>query len=131
ANNSRLNNVSTRGNVGINNDVLIGGLIVHGGSSKRVILRALGPTLASYGVNGTLRDPTLELRNASGTVLASNDDWSTGAQAAAITSSGYQPANGTESAIISTLPAGNYTAIVRGFSSSTGIALFEAYDLDP
>jgi hypothetical protein len=73
----------------------------------------------------------LELHDSSGNLLASNDDWGTGSQATAISSSGYSPANAKESAIIATLPTGNYTAIVRGVNNSTGIALVDAYDLDP
>ena len=130
---TRLSNISTRGQVGTDQNVLIGGLIINGSTSKKLIIRAVGPSLASppFSLSGTLSNPTLELHDSSGNLLASNDDWGSGTQAAAISASGYQPSNARESAIIATLASGNYTAIVRGVNNSTGIALVEAYDLDP
>jgi len=130
---TRLSNISTRGQVGTDQNVLIGGLIINGSTSKKLIVRAVGPSLASppFSLSGTLSNPTLELHDSSGNLLASNDDWGSGTQAAAISASGYQPPNARESAIIATLASGNYTAIVRGVNNSTGIALVEAYDLDP
>jgi hypothetical protein len=130
---TRLSNISTRGQVGTNQNVLIGGLIISGSTSKKLIVRAIGPSLASppFSLTGTLSNPTLELHDTSGNLLASNDDWGSGTQAAAISASGYQPSNAKESAIIATLASGNYTAIVRGVNDSTGIALVDAYDLDP
>ena len=130
---SRLSNISTRGQVGTDQSVLIAGLIIEGSTSKKLIIRALGPSLAAppFSLSGTLSNPALELHDSSGNLLASNDDWGTGTQAAAISSSGYSPPNAKESAIIATLPTGNYTAIIRGVNNSTGIALVEAYDLDP
>ena len=130
---TRLSNISTRGQVGTDQNVLIGGLIINGSTSKKLIVRAVGPSLASppFSLSGTLSNPTLELHDSSGNLLASNDDWGSGAQAAAISASGYQPSNARESAIIATLASGNYTAIVRGVNNSTGIALVDAYDLDP
>jgi Matrixin len=130
---TRLSNISTRGQVGTNQNVLIGGLIISGSTSKKLIVRAIGPSLASppFSLTGTLSNPTLELHDTSGNLLASNDDWGSGTQAAAISASGYQPSNAKESAIIATLASGNYTAIVRGVNDSTGIAVVDAYDLDP
>ena len=130
---TRLSNISTRGQVGTNQNVLIGGLIINGSTSKKLIVRAIGPSLASppFSLSGTLSNPTLELHDSSGNLLASNDDWGGGTQAAAISASGYQPSNAKESAIIATLASGNYTAIVRGVNDGTGIALVDAYDLDP
>jgi hypothetical protein len=130
---TRLSNISTRGQVGTNQNVLIGGLIISGSTSKKLIVRAIGPSLASppFSLSGTLSNPTLELHDSSGNLLASNDDWGSGTQAAAISASGYQPSNAKESAIIATLASGNYTAIVRGVNDSAGIALVDAYDLDP
>ncbi len=130
---TRLSNISTRGQVGTNQNVLIGGLIINGSTSKKLIVRAIGPSLASppFSLSGPLSNPTLELHDSSGNLLASNDDWGSGTQAAAISASGYQPSNGKESAIIATLASGNYTAIVRGVNDGTGIALVDAYDLDP
>jgi len=130
---TRLSNISTRGQVGTNQNVLIAGLIINGSTSKKLIVRAIGPSLASppFSLSGPLSNPTLELHDSSGTLLASNDDWGSGTQAAAISASGYQPSNAKESAIIATLASGNYTAIVRGVNDGTGIALVDAYDLDP
>ncbi len=130
---SRLSNISTRGQVGTDQSVLIAGLIIDGSTSKKLIIRAIGPTLAAppFSLSGTLSNPALELHDSAGNLLASNDDWGTGTQAAAISSSGLTPPNAKESAIIATLPPGNYTAIIRGVNNSTGIALVEAYDLDP
>src|SRR5438270_3349078 len=130
---ARLSNICTRGQVGTNQNVLIGGLIINGSTAKKLIVRAIGPSLASppFSLSGTLSNPTLELHDSSGNLLASNDDWGSGTQAAAISASGYRPSNARESAIIATLPHGSYTAIVRGVNNSTGIALVDAYDLDP
>jgi len=130
---SRLSNISTRGQVGTDQSVLIAGLIIEGSTSKKLIIRALGPSLAAppFSLSGTLSNPALELHDSSGNLLASNDDWGSGTQAAAISSSGFSPPNAKESAIIAILPTGNYTAIIRGVNNSTGIALVDAYDLDP
>jgi matrixin len=130
---SRLSNISTRGQVGTDQSVLIAGLIIEGSTSKKLIIRALGPSLAAapFSLSGTLSNPALELHDSSGNLLASNDDWGTGMQAAAISSSGFSPPSAKESAIIATLPTGNYTAIIRGVNNSTGIGLVDAYDLDP
>jgi len=130
---SRLSNISTRGQVGTDQSVLIAGLIIDGSTSKKLIIRALGPSLAAppFSLSGTLSNPVLELHDSSGNLLASNDDWGIGTQAAAISSSGHPPPNAKESAIIATLPAGSYTAIIRGVNNSIGVALVDAYDLDP
>jgi hypothetical protein len=127
--NSRLVNISTRMRVGTNDDVLIGGFIITGTQSKKVILRAIGPSLAASGIAGCLSNPTLELHNSSGALVAQNDDWQQSAQAAQIASSGVPPTNAMESAIIATLAPGSYTAIVRGVNNMTGIALIEGYEL--
>jgi hypothetical protein len=130
---TRLVNISTRGHVGVGNDVLIGGLIVTGGDSKTVIMRALGPSLGT-GANplaGALVNPVLELHDGSGNLLSSNDDWVNSPQFSAINASGLAPSNSLESAILTTLSPGNYTAIVRGANNTTGIGLVEVYDLDP
>jgi hypothetical protein len=123
---SKLANISTRGFVQTGDDVLIGGLIVLGQSNLRVIVRAIGPSLPFPGV---LADPTLELRNGNGVLLASNDNWRD-TQEAEIIATGIPPTNDFESAIVRTLSAGNYTAIVRGVNDSTGIAVVEAYNLN-
>jgi hypothetical protein len=89
----------------------------------------IGPTLSNFGVNNALADPTLELHDGNGTLLASNDDWKE-TQQAAIAATGLAPPNDLESAIVGTLPPGNYTAIVRGFNNTSGNALVEVYGLD-
>jgi len=120
---ARLANVSTRGFVQTGDNIMIGGIIIAGDGSLRVVLRALGPSLP---VAGKLMDPNLELRDANGGLLAANDDWRT-AQEAEIIGAGLAPESDRESAIVQMLPAGNYTALVRGNGGSTGLALVEAF----
>ncbi len=134
---SRLNNISTRAFVQTGDNVVIGGFIVQGIQPKRVIIRAIGPELTQYGVPSALANPTLELHDDTGALIASNDNWVstiiggiiTSNQVRAIHDSGHAPTDGRESAIIADLPAGNYTAIVRGVNDMTGVALVEVYDL--
>jgi hypothetical protein len=135
---SILGNISTRSFVQTVDNVMIGGFIVQGTGSKNVIIRAIGPELTPFGVPNVLANPTLELHNAAGALIGSNDNWQTTIIGGVITqdqvqeiiNSGLAPTNGSESAIIATLPAGNYTAIVRGVNGTTGVALVEVYDLD-
>ena len=124
---SKLANISTRGFVQTGENVMIGGLIVVGQTTK-VIVRAIGPSLS---VSGKLADPTLELHDGSGTLLQVDDNWRTGGQESEILATGIPPADDLESAIVRTLAPGNYTAIVRGVNDTTGVALVEAYDLGP
>ena len=124
-----LTNTSTRGFVGVGQNVMIGGFI-SGNGVTRVIIRALGPTLAQFGVPNVLANPTLELHDGNGTLLASNDNWAD-TQQAEIQASGFAPPNALESAIIATRPPGNSTAIVRGKNNTTGNALVEVYILPP
>jgi subtilisin-like proprotein convertase family protein/uncharacterized protein YegL len=126
---ARLANISTRGLVQTGDDVMIGGTIVVGVGPTNVIVRALGPSLSNFGVQGALPDPTLELRNGNGAVIASNDDWESGGNAAELQANGLAPAHIRESAIYRSLPPGAYTAVVRGYNNSTGVALVEAYQL--
>ena len=136
--NSILGNISTRAFVQTDDNVMIGGFIVHGPQPKRVILRAIGPELSQFGVPDPLANPTLELHNSTGALIASNDNWThtiiggiiTSDQTRDIRSSGHAPTDGRESAIIAELPPGNYTAIVRGVNETTGVGLVEVYDLD-
>ena len=132
ANTTRMANISTRGRIGSASESMIGGLITQG-SSKKVIIRALGPSLGTgaYAIAGALADPTLELRDASGNLLAFNDDWGQSDQVTEILATTIAPVNPLESAIVATLGAGNYTAIVRSVDGSAGVALVEVYDLDP
>jgi WD40 repeat protein len=131
--NSRLANISTRGFVDTGDNVMIGGLIVGGGAgggTARALVRALGPSVP---VAGALGDPTLELHDGSGALVASNDNWKTrpdgSSQQAEIEATGIQPGNDLESALVRTLPPGSYTAIVRGMNNSTGVGLVETYNL--
>jgi glucose/arabinose dehydrogenase len=123
-------NISTRGRVQAGDNVMIGGFIIGGGNAQRVIVRASGPSLSGRGIADALGNPTLELVNASGTVLASNDNWRS-AQEAEISESGLAPSNDAESAIIRTLSPGNYTGVVRGAGGTSGVALVEVYRLNP
>ena len=93
-----------------------------------MLLRALGPFLGAFGVADFLADPVLTLRDVNGTVLATNDDWQT-SQGADITATGLAPTNNAESAILASLPAGNYTGVVSGKGSASGLALIEIYQL--
>jgi hypothetical protein len=126
--NSKLANISTRGFVNTGDNVMIGGLIIVGNTTANVIIRAIGPSLAALGVPNAMLDPTLELYDGNGTLLAFNDDWQTDQQAA-INATGLAPTNIRESAIVRSLSPGAYTAIVRGYQNSTGVALVEAYQL--
>jgi len=126
---SHLANISTRMRVGVGDNVLIGGFMVRGTQPKKLILRAIGPSLASLGLPNALTDPILELHGSSG-VIAANDDWSTGAQTAEILASGLAPTTPLESAIIATVSPGNYTAVVSGYNGGQGIGLVEAYEFD-
>jgi hypothetical protein len=126
---SKLTNVSTRGFVGTGENVMIGGFILSGGNEERQILvRALGPTLAQapFNITGNLTDPTLMLIDANGTVVASNDDWKS-SQQNEIQATNLAPPNDREAAILTTLPTGNFTAIVSGKNGQTGIALVDVF----
>ena len=112
-------------------NVLIGGFIVTGTQPKRIIVRAIGPSLP---LAGTLADPVLELRDSSGGLILSNDNWRDDpVQESEIIATTIPPSNDLESAIVATLPANNaaYTAIVRGVNNGTGIGVVEVYDLGP
>ena len=128
--NSKLANISTRGSVGINDDVLISGFIVGDVASTTVVVRAIGPSLASSGVSGVLSDPTLTIYDVNGSAIASNDNWQDDINSIDIEQNGLAPTNALESAIVLLLPAGAYSAIVRGVNGGTGNALAEFYDLD-
>jgi hypothetical protein len=132
-NSTRLVNISTRGRVGGGSEPMIGGLIVQGSTAKKVIIRGLGPTLGAGAgaITDALADPILELRDASGNLLAVNDDWGNSSQAGEIVASTIPPVNAQESAIVATLGAGNYTAILRGVDDTSGVGLVEVFDLDP
>ena len=125
---SKLANISTRGFVSTGNDVMIGGTIILGTAPASVLFRAIGPSLANFGISNALPDTILELRDGNGGLIASNDDWRDD-QEAAIIATGIPPTNNSESAILQSLAPGNYTGIVRGKNNSTGVAVVEAYHL--
>ena len=121
-------NVSTRAFSGTGDNVLIGGFVVQVGS-KRVIVRALAPSLVAAGVGGVMADPVLTLYDVNGTAIAGNNNWQENpSQAGELQGRGFAPNDPRESAIVLTLPPGNYTGIVRGIANTDGVALVEVYD---
>ena len=131
ANNAKFVNMSTRGSVGTGDNVLISGFIVGDVASATVVVRALGPTLSiAYGMSGVLSDPTLTIYDSSGSVIASNDNWLDNLNWIDVMKNGLSPIDQRESALVLHLPAGAYTAVVRGANGATGNALVEVYHLD-
>ncbi len=126
----RLAQISTRGGVGVGDNVMIGGFIIPGSTAKKVILRALGPSLGEVGVSGALTDPVLELHDQTGATIFSNDNWRD-TQEQDIIDTTVPPRDERESAIVAELAPGSYTAIISGAAGDTGIALVEVYDLTP
>src|SRR4029078_8757943 len=134
---SILSNISTRSFVQTGDDVMIGGFIVQGAQPKNVIVRSIGRELSQYVIPYFLSNPTLELHDGAGAVIASNDNWQhtilggiiTQDQVQDIQNSGHAHTHPSESAIIANLLPGNYTAIVRGVSNTIGVGLVEVYDL--
>ena len=127
---SRVANIASRGFVETGEDVMIGGLIVGGDGTEdaRILLRAIGPSLRNAGVADALQDPTLELRDANGELLHENDNWQD-SQQAEIEATTIPPGDPAESAIVATLPPGNYTAVVRGAGDTSGVGLVEVYNV--
>ncbi|MDP3073020.1 MAG: hypothetical protein Q8N18_22190 [Opitutaceae bacterium] len=130
----RLINVSARTVSGTGADVLIAGFVIAGppGSSKRVLLRAIGPTLTVFGVGGVLADPKLELYNAGSVKIQENDNWGGGAElAAAFGAVGAFGLDGAsrDAALLANLAPGNYSAQVSGVGGGTGVALVEVYEV--
>jgi hypothetical protein len=111
-------------------NILIAGFIVQGSENKRILIRGIGPSLATFGIADPLQDPTLELNASSGGLIASNDNWPENPNAAEIMTSGLAPLNPNESALLLSVAPGSYTAVLRGKGGSTGIGLVEVYDLD-
>ena len=127
---ARLANISTRGSVQRDDNVMIGGFSLGGRSTNpiRVVVRAIGPSLTAAGVDNALSDPTLRLFNNDGQSVAFNDNWADDAdQAAQLQSLGIAPSDAAESAIVTTLPPGLYTAVVAGEGGAVGIGLIEIY----
>ena len=121
--------ISGRSRVETGERVAISGFIVTGTAPKLVGVRAIGPSLARFGVSGPLADPMIQLRRGDGSLVMANDNWKD-TQQAEITGAGIAPPNDKEAALIASLTAGNYTAIVTGKNGGTGVALAEVYDLD-
>jgi hypothetical protein len=131
---SQLANVSTRGFIGTAENVMIGGVIIgpNGAPDATVAVRAIGPSLADAGVTEALDDPTLELRDADGVLVAFNNNWQDDeSQASSLIAVGLAPTDGRESGIYATLATGNYTAIVAGNNGTTGVGLVEVYNVSP
>jgi hypothetical protein len=126
---TNLGNLSTRGRVALGDNVLIGGTIVTGNMTKRVIVRAIGPSLTASGVPGALANPKVTLFNSQAQIVATNNNWQD-TQAAEIAATGLAPTNPNEAAIVATLAPGNYTAVVEGEGGTSGVALVEFYDLE-
>jgi hypothetical protein len=126
---STLANISTRGFVQAGDNVMIGGFIYGGGAGvTQVVVRAIGPSLAAFGITNPLVDPMLELRDANGAIVAANDDWKNSADAATLQRLGLSLSNDAESALYQTgLARGAYTAIIRGKNGGTGVGVVEAY----
>jgi hypothetical protein len=129
---ANLSNVSTRGMVGTGANVMIGGFIIQGTTTKKVIIRAIGPSLGAppFNIPGTLANPTLAVYNSMGQPITTNDDWQSDPNAATIIAKGLAPTNPNESATYLVLNPGAYTAIVSGVGGTTGIGLVEIYDAD-
>ncbi len=126
---SQLANISTRGFVEVGTNVMIGGFILGGNDgSATIVVRALGPSLTQFGVADALADPSLELRDQNGTLIQGNNNWKD-TQQTELAATGLQPSLDPESAILSTLLPGAYTAIVAGQGATTGVGLVEVYRL--
>jgi hypothetical protein len=122
-------NMSTRGFVGTGDNVMIAGTILEQGDGfSRIVARALGPSLATAGITDPLANPMLELHDSQGATIASNDDWRDG-QPEALVALGLAPTKESEAAVLVRLPAGAYTAIIRGKDNATGVGLVEIYNL--
>jgi hypothetical protein len=128
---AQLANISTRGLVQGNNNVMIGGFILGGSTgSSRVAVRGIGPSLAQFGLNNVLADPTLELHDGNGATLISNDDWQSDSIAAGqLSTNGLALSDPKEAGLFVTLPPGQFTAILAGKDGGAGIGLIEVYNL--
>jgi hypothetical protein len=126
---TQLGNISTRGFVAGGDHVMIAGFILAGGSGgSRVIVRAIGPSLSTAGIEHALADPILQLYDSNGVAIAFNDNWKT-MQQTEIEATGIAPLDERESAIVASLPAGPYTAVLASRDGSSGVGLIEVYNL--
>jgi hypothetical protein len=132
---SEMANISTRGFVDLGDNVMIGGFILgNSAQSSRILVRGIGPSLEAIGISNALPNPTLELRNGNGSLVASNDNWKVDdqtqlSQENVIRATTVPPSNDLESAIVATLAPGNYTAVLAGKNSGVGVAVVEVYNL--
>jgi YVTN family beta-propeller protein len=132
---ARLINISTRAEVGTGGNILISGFVINGSGTETLLIRADGPSLATFGVTGVLTTPSMSVFDNSGKVIASNTGWGTNANPAAIASAAVTagafalPSNSADCAILATLPAGAYTVQVSGVNNTTGVALAEVYEI--
>ena len=129
--NSQLANISTRGFTDTGDNILIGGIIVGPGSalSPRVVVRAIGPSLTSFGITNALLDPTIDLKDSNGVSVQTNDDWQSSPRQGEIVAAGLAPSDPKEAVVVATVPPGQYTAIVQGKGGAVGVAVVEAYNL--
>lgn len=123
-------NISSRVRVGTGDNVLIGGFIISGAGTKKIVARAIGPSLGAFGLAGTLPDPVLQISDSSGKTIAMNDSWRD-TQQTELQAANLAPADDREAAVLLDLAAGEYTAIVSGKSQTEGVALVEIYDISP
>ena len=127
---SELANISTRGFVLTNNNVMIGGFILSGNANTRIVVRGIGPSLAQFGLNPVLADPTLELHDNNGGIIATNDNWQDDPnQAAQLSANGFAPSDPKEAGIFISMPPGQFTAILAGKNGGTGIGLVEIFNV--
>ncbi len=130
ANPTKIVNISTRGFVQTGENVMIGGFIITGSDPSQLVVRAIGPSLAAFGVPNPLADPLLEIHDGNGATIQANNNWQDD-QESALRSTGLAPGNELESAILISAPPGTYTAIVQGFDGGAGNGLVEVYKLSP
>jgi hypothetical protein len=123
-------NISTRGFIQTGENVMIGGLIITGNDPSQLVLRGIGPSLGAFGVPNVLGDPLLELHDGNGALIRANNDWRE-TQEVALQNTGLAPTNNLESAILISIPPGNYTAVLKGADGGTGNGLVEVYKLTP
>ena len=128
---AKLANISTRANAGSGDNIVIAGFLLgNSDGNGRIAVRGIGPSLSAAGVSNPLANPTLQIRTPNGDLVVSNDNWQDDSeQAAALTAEGLAPADEREAAILRALPAGAYTALLRGENGATGVGLVEIYDL--
>jgi hypothetical protein len=123
-------NISTRGFVQTDQNVMIGGLIITGDEPLQLVLRGIGPSLGAFGVPDVLANPLLELHDGNGGLIHANNDWRE-TQEVALQNTGLAPTNNLESALLISIPPGNYTAVLKGADGGTGNGLVEVYKLTP